>query len=116
MSSVHLVDDLGNFAEWACTVVLIAFVVQYSLYAKWWANPIGQTVVALDLCVLILLIPSDIGTLWPSWSFLHGIGYVWFEVGLLFLVLATMLWRMAVWQAVVRSKPRGDRGDEGSGS
>lgn len=91
----RLLLDLGDAGEWAATVTVIAFIIQYSLLAKWWDNFVGRSIVGLDACLLTLLIPSVILLTKPHWApFFASNWFLAIEVAMLFSVSYIMVTRI----------------------
>lgn len=44
----------------------VIFVCCYSVMAKWWKNPIGRSLVFMDLAFLGALVPNVLVQLWPK--------------------------------------------------
>jgi hypothetical protein len=88
-------SDAIDGVIWASTVLVLIFVVQYTLSAPWWRDPVGRTVVAKDICLLFLLIPACILLVWPH-------AFTPMEVAVIDLislggVAVVMVWRCVVW-------------------
>lgn len=88
-------QDAVNGVIWASTVLVVLFVLQYTLAAPWWRDPVGRTVVAKDIALLFLLIPACILLVWP-----HALD-IWaaaaLELASLGGVAVVMVWRCIVW-------------------
>lgn len=44
----------------AGVIVPVLFVAYYTWIAKWWRNPTGRSLVALDLCILMIRFPRSV--------------------------------------------------------
>jgi hypothetical protein len=103
---IHLLADIGNFCLWGSSVLIVVFVVQYSLLARWWANPIGVTIVGLDLCILAIFIPSLLALADPA-GFAHFATARWYLFLTVGVVVATFLFaatRIITWEAIRRRR------------
>lgn len=87
--------DAVDGVIWAATASVVWFVLQYTLSAPWWRDPVGRTVIAKDLALLCLLIPACILLAWPS-IFTQTDDEV-IDLVSLGLVTVTMAWRSVVW-------------------
>lgn len=87
------------------TISVILFVIQYTLSAPWYTDPLGRTIIIKDIARLFLLVPSCIMLAWrsaltPLESQTVGLISV-------FRVAATMTWRSVVWWKIQRPWPFG---------
>lgn len=88
-------QDVIDGVIWAATILVVLFVIQYSLSAPWWHDRLGRSVVAKDIMLLFLLIPVCILLIWPTaltpwedWAM---------ELISLGGVAVAMFWRSVVW-------------------
>lgn len=58
--------DLDNFAIWAGVVLTLAFAARYTMLHSWWRHAVGRALIALDACLLLVLIPAAIRLAIPS--------------------------------------------------
>ena len=86
---------------------IIAFVVQYTILAPWWRNPIGRTLVTKDVLLIALFTPSIL-SVFIHFNRLTSIIAAWVTVALLGLVTPVMIWRMAVWYRMHKEGAAGD--------
>lgn len=87
--------DVGDAGEWAATLLTIAFLVQYTMLAKWWRNFVGRSLVFLDISLLGVLIPACILLAKPKWTrFFASNWYLTIECLVLAVVSFVMLSRM----------------------
>lgn len=86
MIYVRIATDFGDVAEWAAALGTAVFLVQYTIYAKWWKNFIGRSVVLLDVCLLGILIPAVIQLARPE------LAMRWFDTRWYLTLLDVVLW------------------------
>ena len=115
MTQEQLIVLLFKIILVADLVSLAAFIIQYSLLAKWWANAIGRTIVIKDLLLGAALTPSVL-SLFLHFNRLTSRIAGWVDVALFAGIAATMAYRMIVWQRVHRAgqldgEPTGKAGD-----
>lgn len=98
--------DLGDGLEWAVGIGTIIFLVQYSLYAKWWRNVLGRSIVLLDLAILGVVGPSVVMLADPKGmaSFVLGVGYAFIEVGVLAIATYAVISRIWFWEKTRRAR------------
>lgn len=82
-------------------VSIVAFVIQYTRLAKWWRSQIGRTIVAKDILLVLVLIPSIL-SLFISFSRLTSQVAAWVDIVLFGLVTPVMWWRTWVWEKIHR--------------
>lgn len=46
-------STLLTIAAWGGTVIPLAFLARYTMHTRWWHTPAGQTIAALDACIVI---------------------------------------------------------------
>jgi len=90
-------------AEVASLVTIIAFVVCYSRWAKWWRNPIGRTIVFKDLALVLVLIPSIL-SIFIDFNRLTSHIAAWCDVVSFGAIPVIMCWRIAVFWRIHRNK------------
>ena len=88
--------------EVASVVTIAAFIACYSRWAKWWANPIGRTIVYKDIALILVLIPSIL-SIFIDFNRLTSHIAAWFDVGSFALVPAIMIWRVFVFRKIHRT-------------
>ena len=98
--------------EVASLVTIIAFVACYTWWTrgKCWTNPIGQTIVAKDAALILVLLPSILSIFWHFNRLTSHIA-AWYDVGSFALVPAIMVWRVIVFRKIHRD----GNGKDGSG-
>jgi hypothetical protein len=96
-------------------VSLAGWVALYSCLAKWWANPIGRTLVRLAALTGALYVPTGL-SLFFHLSRLDSRLVGWVDFGLVALVTPEMLWRSAVWWRLHKAGrlPQDGNGTNGS--
>lgn len=116
---IRALTDLGDFCLWGSSALLVIFTVQYSLLAKWWRNPIGITIVGLDVCLLAIYVPSLLALADPG-GFAHFASARWYLYLTVGIVVATFLFvatRVVTWELIRRQRGAAAaelRQDEGS--
>ena len=91
---------------------LVTWIVVYTRVARWWRNPIGQTLVAKSVLIAALLVPTILSLFFHlnrATSYAAG----WADVVLIGLITPVMIWRAVVWvrihrQGVTGHLPAGD--------
>lgn len=103
---IRAVTDIGNFCLWGSSALIVIFMIQYTALAKWWKNPIGVTIIGLDLCLLAIFVPSLLAQADPG-GFAHFASARWYlflsasVVTLTFLFVAT---RVITWEYLRRKR------------
>jgi hypothetical protein len=103
---IHALTDIGNFCLWGSSVLIVIFAIQYSLLAKWWRNPIGVTIVGLDLCILAIFVPSLLALADPG-GFAHFATARWYLFLAVGVVAATFIFtatRIITWEYLRRKR------------
>src|SRR6185312_9116880 len=85
--------------EVASVIAIAAFTICYSRWARWWANPIGRTIVLKDIALILVLFPSIL-SIFFSFNRLTSHIAAWFDVGSFALVPIIMCWRILVFRKV----------------
>ena len=87
--------------EVASVVTIAAFVGCYSRWTrgKCWTNPIGQTIVAKDVALLLILIPSILSIFFQFNRLTSHIA-AWFDVAAFGAVPVIMCWRILAWRRI----------------
>lgn len=110
MTPAHI-QALHAYAETAelCALVLGAlFIAQYTLYSPWWRDPIGRTVVAMDLAIFFAIVPLVVQTFFRV--DLHAQVFLsWFDVSCVMCVPLILAWRMLVWHRITSKIAGEDR-------
>ena len=95
--------------EVAGLVAIAAFIGCYSLWARWWANPIGRTIVVKDLLLIIVFIPSLL-SLFLDFNRLTSHIAAWIDVAMIGLISPVMAWRIIVFRRIHKDGKREDGG------
>lgn len=82
---------------------VILFTVVYSVLAPWWKNPIGRTLVALDILVGLAVLPS-VFALFFHFSRLSSRLAAWFDVAIFAAIAVLLLLRIPLWIRLHRDK------------
>ena len=88
-------------AEVASVITIAVFVACYSLWAPWWRNPIGRTIVFKDIALLLVLIPSLL-SIFINFNRLTSHIAAWFDVAAFTAVPVIMVWRVFVFRKIHR--------------
>ena len=107
----RLLDDIGNFCLWVSSAMIVIWVIQYSLLAKWWRNFIGISIVGLALCLLAIYIPSLMALADPVdyANFATTRWYLWLTVGIVIATMAFLGTRIITWEVIRRRRDHGRR-------
>jgi hypothetical protein len=95
--------DLLKAGVTGAALAIVLFLVQYTVSAPWWMDPVGRTVVAKDAALLVLLGPNCLSIFWPS--LVSPMVIAWADISALFLVTTLMAWRCVVWYRIQRPWP-----------
>jgi hypothetical protein len=90
-----------KIAEIASLVSISAFVGYYTMIAHWWKNPVGRTIVAKDLALILVFLPSVL-SMFFRFNRLTSYIAAWIDVGSFALVPVIMTWRIIVWRRLHR--------------
>lgn len=99
MTQDQLIILLFKIVLLAAVVSVLAFVVQYTLLAKWWKNDIGRTLVVKDILLILSLLPT-VMSLFFHFNRVTSHVAAWTDVVMFGLLTPCMLWRIRVWQRV----------------
>lgn len=97
---------VAKIAIVADTVTLIAFIAQYSAYAKWWRNTIGRTIVYKDI-LLVQFFSLFILSLFFHLNRFTSRLIAWYQISLLIETALVMVWRMFAFWKIHRGKGAG---------
>lgn len=84
-------------------VAIAAFVLDYSVRAEWWSNPIGRTLVIKDLLLGAAITPSVL-SLFFRFSRLTSHIAAWVDIALFAAIAVTMTWRVVIFERIHREK------------
>jgi hypothetical protein len=95
--------------EVASVVTIGAFVACYSAWARWWENAIGRTIVAKDMALILVLLPSIL-SIFLHFNRLTSHVAAWFDLASLGAIPVIMVWRIIVWRKIHKAGqlPRDD--------
>lgn len=88
--------DLFKITVIACQITTLGFVVVYTRVAKWWNNPVGRTIVAIDLSLFLALFPVTLSIFFELNRVESQIGAA-VDLAAFVAISITMLWRIYVW-------------------
>lgn len=97
MTTLRILSDISDAAQWAITVAIVVFIVLYTWLAQWWKNPFGLSIVLLDVCLLGILIPSLLAMSDASIVLRTTAWYPWLEACVLVLTTGVTVSRVYVW-------------------
>lgn len=80
---------------------LILWIGIYTRLARWWASPIGRTLVIKTMLITLMFIPTTLAMFFHFSAF-GSLVAGWADVGLVGLVTPVMIWRSAVWLRIRR--------------
>lgn len=101
--------DLLKAGVVSAAAAIVLFIVQYTVSAPWWLDPVGRTVVAKDAALLVLVGPNCLSIFWPS--LVSPMIIAWADISSLFLVAGLLAWRCIVWYRIQRPWPLNIRRD-----
>lgn len=103
---MRYVLDEGNAALWLSSLAVVLWVVQYSILARWWRNPIGITIVGLATCLLVIYIPSLMALALPAQfaGFASTTWYQWLAVIIVNATAVFMIARIVTWERLRRHR------------
>lgn len=85
----------GRIAEMGDLIAILAFVVQYTFLARWWANPIGRTIVWKDVALMGAIGLSLAGSfIRPTPTSAKVMA--WVVIATLLAICVIMVWRIVV--------------------
>lgn len=90
---------------------VILFVVVYTLLAPWWRNPVGRTLVLMDILVGVAVLPTVLSLFW-QFSRLTSLVAAWCDVGTFAAIAMVVLLRIPLWIRLHRKKKDGGDSDE----
>lgn len=94
MSALVIATDVLNTFTITAFLAAVVFIANYTLRASWWRYAIGQTVVALDMAIVITLLPRVVRLVFGFDA--SSLFYIWYSAACLLLVTAVTLWRTTV--------------------
>ncbi len=100
--------------EVASLVTIAAFAAYYTKLVPWWKNPIGRTIVAKDLALILVLMPSVL-SIFFHFNRLTSYVAAWFDVAAFTAVPVIMIWRIVAWRRLDRLGHLPRNGNDGTG-
>ena len=109
MSQEQLIILLFKITLIADEAAIVAFIVIYTLFAKWWKNIIGRSIVLLDGLLGLAFLPSIISFFF-HFSRLTSRIAGWVDLGIFALIAGVMIWRSVIWIRIHRKSGEVDDG------
>lgn len=100
-----LLDQVLKWSLTVMTIVLIACIIQYSVYQPWWKDPIGRVIVLLEVTLLIFNAPL-LASEWFRLSVSVAIVLTWILVGGIILTILALTARFFTWMREYRQFKR----------
>lgn len=88
-------------------VAVLLFTVIYSALAPWWRNPIGRTLVMMDILIGLAVLPTVLSLFW-RFNRLTSLLAAWADVGIFAAIALVILIRIPLW---IRLHKHGQPGD-----
>ena len=103
---IRAFTDLGDVCIWASSVMIVIFVIQYSVLASWWRGAIGITIVGEALCLLAIYVPSLLALADPGdfAGFAQSTWYRLLAVGIVAATTVFMATRIITWELLRRRR------------
>jgi hypothetical protein len=105
-----------KIVEVASVVTIAVFVGCYTRWTKGkcWTNPIGQTIVAKDAALILVLIPSLL-SIFIDFNRLTSHIAAWFDIAAFGTVPVIMVWRVIAWRRIHKAEQLQQDGNQGDG-
>jgi hypothetical protein len=87
----HVQRDIIDVAVWAGAIAPLIFLVVYTRRCDWYSNPAGRSIVALDILLMAISLPSALLRAFPGLVF--GSWYQWITVIALSMVPVVVIYR-----------------------
>lgn len=94
----------AEYTEFTYKVVILSslisavvFVAQYTYYAPWWKDRIGQRIIYETIAIILLLIPSAL-SLFFNLNRLTSEIVAWYDASMLAAVAGIIIWGIVVWK------------------
>jgi hypothetical protein len=95
-------------------VSIIVWLIDYTLQARWWRNPVGLSIVLFSLLIAGLLVPFTLSLFFHlSRTTTRAVG--WYDVVMIGLIPVAMVARVIVWRRYRASVSAEDDRYEGRG-
>ena len=103
---MRVLQDAGDACLWASSVMIVAWVIQYSVLAPWWDNPIGITIVGEALCLLAIFVPSLLALADPAAfaTFAQQTWYTYLTIGVVAATAVFLGTRIVTWELIRRRR------------
>ena len=93
--------------EIASVVTIVAFIACYSMWAKWWREAIGRTIVIKDALLIVAFIPSILSIFFHFGRLTSHIA-AWIDIAVIGLIAPVMCLRIAVFWKIHRDSKTTD--------
>lgn len=107
---LHLIMSLQVGVVVATFCCSVAFVVLYTVVARWWQSPLGRNLVAFDSALSLTLLPSVLHHAFGISSSLSE-PFAWFTLAAFATVPCVIVWRAVI---LLRAQLGGLHGDTGA--
>jgi len=77
-------------------IAVALFTAVYTFLAPWWRNPIGRTLVLLDILLGMAVLPSALSLFW-HFSRLTSLVAAWLDVSVFAAIAVLLLLRIPLW-------------------
>lgn len=101
-NQLALINAMIKWTLLATVIVLVALIVQYSIYQPWWKDPIGRTIGGLEIILLAEALPQLFAQFFVH-STEETIEIAYIAVVIAMLVVVVLFIRFVTW-AVERRK------------
>lgn len=105
MTQEQLILTLFKADLIADLVSVVLFTAVYSLLAPWWRNPIGRTLVIMDILVGVAVLPTVLSLFW-SFNRLTSLISAWCDVGTFAAIAIVIIMRIPLWIKLHRKDGR----------
>ena len=106
MTQAQLVVSLFKADLIADETAVFLFVAVYTLLAPWWRNPLGRTLVMLDILIGLALLPSVLSLFW-HFSRLTSFVAAWCDVATFAAIAIVLFLRIPLWIRMHRDRKAG---------
>lgn len=108
-STLRLVQSITADEVVTTFFTSVAFIVVYTVFARWWRSAFGRSMVAFDAALSLALLPSVVHHITGT-SSVESAPFAWFTVASLGAVPCVIAWRTVI---VVRAQLNRQKHDEG---
>jgi hypothetical protein len=108
-----LTQYVSTIETTATFLASLAFVIIYSITARWWRSALGRNLVAFDSALALTLLPSMVHHFFGV-NTVNNAGFAWFTLIAFGFVPIVIVWRTAI---LIRLQLKGNdiHGEDGSG-